>query len=328
LIVGELVPKRIALSNPERFAMLAAQPMRLLSRIGSPAVRFLTWSTDVVLRLLPIRRGAEPPVTEDEIKLMMEQGAQAGAFAPAEQEMIQGVFDLGDRRAAELMQPRRSVVWLDIEDTPETIREVIGQSKFSRFPVGEGSLDKVLGYVHVKKLLDLCVQGKPLDVKACLADLPVVPESMRALSILEVFKQSRTHIALVVNEHGAAEGMITMHDILEAVVGDLPAPGDKPEDHAVRREDGSWLVDGITPVFELKDLLGLHELPGEEDESFATLGGFIISQLRRIPSPGDHFEAQGKRYEVVDMDGNRIDKVLVSDVPGTSDSSSAGDVSE
>ncbi len=315
LILGELVPKRVALSNPERFAMAVAGPMRLLSRIAGPAVRFLSWSTETVVRLLPIRRGGEPPVTEEEIRLMIEQGAQAGAFEPAEQEMIEGVFGLGDRRAVELMQPRMRITWLDVQDSPEAIRDVIGKSNYSRFPVGDGSLDKVLGYVHVKNLLDLCVQGKPLDVKSCLRSLPVVPETMRALKVLEVFQQSRTHIALVVNEHGAAEGLITMHDILESVVGDLPAPGEKLETHAMKRDDGSWLVDGITPVFEFKELLGVRELPGEDEESFATIGGFVVFQLGRIPATGDHFEIEGKRYEVVDMDGNRVDKILVSDVP-------------
>ena len=315
LIVGELVPKRIALSNPERFAMAVAPSMQLISRAMSPAVRFLSWSTDIVMRLVPFRGSNEPAVTEEEIKLMVEQGAQAGAFEAVEQEMIEGVFGLGDRRAVELMRPRMNIAWLDIQDPPEAIRAAIAAHKYSRFPVGDGSFDKVLGYVHVKNLLDLCVEGQPLDVKSCLRTLPAVPETIRALKVLEVFKQSRTHIALVVNEHGGAEGLITMHDILEAVVGDLPALGETTEAHVTRREDGSWLVDGITPLFEFKEALDIRELPGEKDESFATVGGFMVSQLGRIPSAGDHFTAQGRRYEVMDMDGNRVDKILVSDVP-------------
>jgi len=243
---------------------------------------------------------------------MVEQGAQAGAFEEAEQEMIEGVFRLGDRRAVELMRPRMSMVWLDLQDDPEAIRAVIRQSSYSRFPVGDGSLDRVLGYVHVKDLLDLSVEGRPFDVKGCIRQLPAVPETMGALKVLEVFQQSRTHIALVVNEHGAAEGLVTIHDILEAVVGDLPAPGEKPETHIAERDDGSWLVDGITPVYEFKEELGIRELPGEDDGSFTTLGGFVITQLGRIPAAGDNFEIGGRRYEVVDMDRNRVDKVLVS----------------
>ncbi len=315
LILGELVPKRIALSNPERFAMAVAPPMRFLSRAASPAVRFLSGSTELVLRVFRIRHASEPPVTEEEIKQMIEEGTEAGAFEEAEQEMIEGVFGLGDRRAAELMRPRMEIVWLDIQDSPESIWATIGKNTYSRFPVGDGSLDQVIGWVHVKDLLGLCIDGRPLNLNSCLRPLPPVPETMRALNVLEVFKQSRTHIALVVNEHGAAEGLITMHDILEAVVGDLPSPGEPAENRATRREDGSWLVDGATPVFEFKELLDLRELPGEEEGIFTTLAGFVVSHLGRMPVAGDYFEIGSKRYEVVDMDRNRVDKILVSDVP-------------
>ncbi len=253
LILGELVPKRIALSNPERFAMAVAPAMKFLSRAAGPAVRFLSGSTELVLHALRIRRQAEPPVTEEEIKQMIEEGTEAGAFEEAEQEMIEGVFGLGDRRAAELMRPRMEIVWLDIQDTPESIWATIARSTYSRFPVGDGSLDQVVGWVHVKDLLGLYIEGRPLNLRSCLRPLPPVPETMRALNVLEVFKQSRTHIALVVNEHGAAEGLITMHDILEAVVGDLPSPGEPANEPVVRREVGSWLVDGATPVFEFKN---------------------------------------------------------------------------
>lgn len=315
LILGELVPKRIALSNPERFAMAVAPAMRFLSRVASPAVRFLSGSTELVLHALRVRHQTEPPVTEEEIKQMIEEGTEAGAFEEAEQEMIEGVFGLGDRRAAELMRPRMEIVWLDIQDTPESIWATIARSSYSRFPVGDGSLDQVVGWVHVKDLLGLYIDGRPLNLRSCLRPLPPVPETMRALNVLEVFKQSRTHIALVVNEHGAAEGLITMHDILEAVVGDLPAPGEPAEEPAVRREDGSWLVDGATPVFEFKELLDIKELPGEDEGSFTTVAGFVVSQIGRMPAAGDAFVVGSKRYEVVDMDRNRVDKILVSDVP-------------
>jgi len=311
LILGELVPKRLALSNPEHFAMAMASPMRFLSRLAAPAVRFLSASTDLVLRALPVRKSSESPVTEEEIKLMVEQGAEAGAVEEAEQEMIEGVFSLGDRRAAELMRPRMSVVWLDMQDGLDALRDTISRNHYSRYPVGDGSLDKILGYVHVKDLLDSCVQGRPFDLGCCIRQLPAVPETMRALKVLEVFQQSRTHIAMVINEHGAAEGLITMHDIVEALVGALPAPGENRETHLAEREDGSWLVDGITPIYELKEALGIRELPGEE-ESYTTVGGFVTAQLGRIPAAGDHFEAGGRRYEIVDMDRNRVDKVLVS----------------
>ncbi len=317
VILGELVPKRIALSNPERFAMATAPVMLALSKAAGPVVRFLSWSTETVLYAFRIRRQEEPPVTEEEIKQMIEEGTEAGAFEEAEQEMIEGVFGLGDRRAVELMRPRMDIVWLDIQDTEEAIWATIAKNTYSRFPVGDGSLDQVLGYVHVKDLLGLHIEGRPPDIRSCMRTLLAVPESMWALRVLEMFKQSRTHIALVVNEHGAAEGLITMHDILEALVGEMPAPGEKQAARATQREDGSWLVDGSTPVFEFKELLDIRELPGEEDGRYTTLGGFVNTQLGRMPAAGDHFEAGTKRYEVVDMDRNRVDKVLVSDLPET-----------
>lgn len=315
LILGELAPKRIALSNPERFALAVAPAMLALSRAAGPVVRFLSWSTGLVLRAFGIQSHAEPPVTEEEIKFMIEEGTEAGAFEEAEQEMIEGVFGLGDRRAVELMRPRMDIVWLDIQDTAEAIWAAIAKNTYSRFPVGDGNLDQVLGYVHVKDLLGLHIEDRPLDVRSCMRTLPAVPETMRALNVLEMFKQSRAHIALVVNEHGSTEGLITIHDILEALVGDLPSPGEKEEPHGVQREDGSWLVDGSTPVFEFKELLDIREMPGEDDGNYTTLGGFVLAQLGRMPGVGDHFEAGSKRYEVVDMDRNRVDKILVSEAP-------------
>jgi putative hemolysin len=322
LIIGELVPKRLALSNPERFAMLMAGPMHLLSRIGAPAVRVLSWSTDVVLKLIPMKRVNEPAVTEEEIKLMIEQGTKTGTFEVAEQDMIKGVFQLGDRRAVELMQPRMTVVWLDIQSQPETIQATIRAHRYSRFPVGKGSLDRLLGYVHVKDLLELCMVGSPLQIDRCIRPLPAISENMPALKILEIFQRDRTNIAMVVDEHGAFEGLVTMHDIVEAIIGDLPAPGDRPEERATQREDGSWLIDGTLPIFEFKALAGIDKLVGEDEHKFTTIGGFVLAQLRRIPIAGDHFIAAGWRYEVVDMDRNRVDKLLVNKIP---DSKTASD---
>jgi len=315
LILGELVPKRIALSNPERFAMAVAGPMRLLSRISTPAVRILSGSTNLVLRLMPMRKGAEPTITEAEIRAMIEEGTKIGAFDETEQEMIEGVFRLGDRKVVELMQPRVNIEWLDLRQHPEENLATISGSQYSRFPVGDGNLDLIAGYVHVGDLLHRHIAGQPLDIGAALRPLPAVPDSMRALKLLETFQQHGTHIALVVDEHGGTEGIITMHDILEAVVGSLPAPGEKPDSGVTRREDGSWLVDGMLPIFEFKEIIALGNLPGERDAAFTTVAGFVLAQLGRIPAVGDHFNAGDHRYEIVDLDGKRIDKVLVTELP-------------
>jgi putative hemolysin len=319
IILGELVPKRLALTNPEMFAASMAPFMKMLAGIASPAVRLLGWSTEQVLRVLPQPRSEGKEITEEEIKVLIEQGTEEGTFEETEQEMVEGVFELGDRRVVDLMRPRNKIAWLDIREEPEVIRDAILANLYSRFPVVDGDLDRVLGFVHVKDLLGQCIKGQPINLKTSLRQLPAMPEMMTALNALETFKKSGTHIALIVNEYGGTEGLITLNDIVESIVGDLPANGEKPKQWAKRREDGSWLVDGAIPVFELKDLLGIRNLSGEDENAYTTLGGFVFMQLGRIPSTAEYFELDGWRYEVVDMDGNRIDKVLISRIPDLPD---------
>ncbi len=315
LVVGELVPKRLALNNPEGVATAMATPMQLLSRIAYPAVHLLGLSTELLLRTLRVKPSTEPPVTEEEIRALIEQGTQAGMFEAAEQEMVERVFRLGDRRVSAVMTPRTEIVWLDREASAEEIRHTITTSVHSRFLVADGSLDNILGVVHAKDLLAHILSGQTLDVSATLQQPLYVPESMRALKALELFKQSATHIALVIDEYGGIQGLVTPTDILEAIVGDLPEAGEQLELLAVRREDGSWLLDGMLPVDEFKDLFDLDGLPGEDQGIYQTLAGFVIMQLGRIPVVADYFEWEGLKIEVVDMDGNRVDKVLVTPTP-------------
>ncbi len=309
LVIGELVPKRIALHDAERIACTVAAPMRVLSLIASPAVHLLSISTDAVLRILGIRPVAEPPVTEEEINILIEQGMKAGTFEKAERDMVEHVFRLGDLRVGALMTPRTEMVWLDIDDSPEEIRHKITDSGHSRFPVGQGSLDNILGIVQVKDMLGRTMAGKPVDLKASLRRPLFVPESTHALKVLELFKQSRIHISLVVDEYGSVQGLVTLNNILEEIVGDIPSVEELEQPLAVQREDGSWLLDGMLPVNDFKDIFGIRELPGEG--IYQTLGGFVLMHVGRIPSVGNHFEWGGLRFEVVDMDKNRIDKVLV-----------------
>jgi putative hemolysin len=317
LILGELVPKRLALNNPERIASALGPPMRALSVIASPIVHLLTFSTELVLRILGIRPTQEPPVTEEEIKVLIEQGTQAGMIEEAEQDMVERVFRLGDRRVNSLMTPRTKVVWINVEDTPEEIQARISESIFSRFPVYRGSRDNILGMLHVKDLLDSSLQCRLLDLHSILQRPLFVPESMRALRVLELFKQSATPIALVIDEYGHIQGLVTLNDILEAIVGDIPTVEELSEPQAIQREDGSWLLDGMLPVDEFKEIFHLSKLPGEENEDFQTLGGFVMMHMERIPMAGDHFIWEGLRFEVMDMDGNRVDKVLVMAVGGS-----------
>jgi putative hemolysin len=311
-LIGELVPKRLALHNPERIASAVARPMRALSVVAAPAVHLLSLSTDLILRLLGVRAQRESPVTEGEIRVLIDQGTRAGLFEEAEQDMVERVFRLGDRRVNALMTPRTEITWLDLDDEPAEILRQLAEAPYSRYPVGHESLDEVVGIVQVKDLLTQVLEGRPLDLKAALRHPLYVPETMRALKLMELFKQSGNHVALVVDEFNGVQGLVTFNDVLEAIVGDIPSPEDEESPQVAEREDGSWLVDGMLPVDEFKDHFDLDELPGEERGDYQTLGGFVMMHIGRIPAAADHFVWDGLRFEVVDMDGNRVDKVLVS----------------
>jgi putative hemolysin len=315
LIIGELVPKRLALNNPERIAASVAQPMQMLSKIGSPIVYLLSASTDTVLRLLGITPSTEPQVTEEEIKVLIEQGTEAGTFEEAEQDMLNRVFRLSDRRVSALMTPRPDIVWLDLDDSAETNRQIMIAQAHGQFPVCQGELDNVLGIVRVNDLLSRCLANQPFDLTATLQRPLYVPENTPGLKILELFKQSGTHIAIVVDEYGVIQGLVTLNDILGEIVGDIPSVDQLDEPQTVQREDGSWLVDGMLPVEEFFELFEIPELPKEQRGNYHTMGGFVVTQLGRIPMATDNFEWQGMRFEVMDMDGNRVDKVLVIPMP-------------
>ncbi|MEK6407358.1 MAG: hemolysin family protein [Acidobacteriota bacterium] len=312
LVFGELVPKRLALNRAEQIASAVARPVRLLSVIASPAVRLLSFSTDAVLRVFGGKPSGEPPITEDEIRMLMRQGTAAGVFEAAEENLVRNVFRLVDKRVVGLMTPRHEIAWLDIDDPPEANQNKIARSPHSRFPVCEGSIDKVVGVVRAKDLLVQQSSGQAFNLQAVMRQPILVPESTRAVKVLEVFKQTGRHLAVVVDEHGGTEGLVTHHDMLQAIVGDIPLAGELAESPVVQREDGSWLIDGAILVDELRELLQLKELPWTETGKFQTLGGFMMTRLGRIPSVGEHFELNGVRFEVVDMDGRRVDKVLIA----------------
>jgi len=312
LIVGELAPKRVALQNPERIAMMMAKPMGRLAVLTSPLVTFLSWSTDLLLRILGIEATSEPSVTEEEIKVMIEQGAESGVFAVAEQDMVERIFRFGDRTVSSLMTRRPDIVWLDLEDPIERNLQILTNRAYSRLPVCQGSLDHVLGVVNAKDLLIQSVEGKAFDIIAALQPPVFVPETLPALKLLETLRKARTHIVLVIDEHGGIEGIVTLNDILGSLVGDLPAVDESDEPYAVRREDGSWFLDGLLPIDDFKALLNVDYLPDEETGNFQTLSGFVMMQMGRVPTVGEHFDAINLRFEVADMDGYRIDKVLVA----------------
>lgn len=315
LVIGELVPKRLALRHPEGIAAAMAIPMRALSRISYPVVLLLSISTDAVFGLFGKRAVQEPPVTEEEIKTLVQKGTEAGVFEESEQDMVEAVFRLGDRSARSFMTPRIQIVWLDLDDSLEQIREKISKSGHSRFPVSAGSLDQVKGAVQAKDLLANSLAGKPFNLETLLQQPLFVPRGVSALEVLEAFKESGKHIALVVDEYGGIEGLLTHHDILEAIAGEIPFSEKRAEPMAVQRPDGSWLLDGLLPVDEFKEIFHLESLPGEKKDAYQTLGGFLFTQMGRVPSVSDDYAWGNLRFEIVDMDGKRIDKVLVTLLP-------------
>jgi putative hemolysin len=312
LILGELVPKRLALNGAEAVASRVAGPMRLLSSVTSPAVWFLSASTETVLRLLRVHSTPESPVSEQEVEILMEEGARAGVFEEEERDLVARALRLDDRPVKALMTPRPRVMWLDADDPPEENLRRAAQSRHSYFPVARGDLDDLLGLASVKDAWAQEAAGRSADLLGSLRQPPLVSEGAPSTAALEAFKQSGMPVALVIDERGHIEGLITLTDVLEALVGEVPDADEDAEEPIVWREDGSCLVDGLLAADELKEHLRLRELPREEEADYQTVGGMVMDALGRVPRTGDGFEWEGYAFEVLDMDGRRVDKVLVA----------------
>jgi putative hemolysin len=283
--------------------------MILISRLFAPFVWLLGRITDLIVRLLGLKPGTESPVTEEEIQLLIDQGTEAGVFEEAEHDMVEGVFSLGDQRVYSLMTPRTDIVYLDINDSIEEIQQKIAQSEYSRFPVRQGSLDTILGIVKSRDLLVSSLGSEPIRLKDLLRPAFYIPETMFASRALEIFKEKGTEMLLIIDEFGGLQGLLTITDVLEEIVGQI----EMNEPQATQRQDGSWLLDGMLEVDEFKEIFDLPVLPHEDE--YETLSGFVMISLGRVPQAADHFEWQGLRFEVIDMDGRRVDKVLVTSLP-------------
>lgn len=308
---GELIPKRIALSHPERYALLVARPMRLLTRLGTPVVWLMSTATDNFMRLFGLGDSARQKASDEEVALLLEQGQSEGVFHAAEKRMVEGVLALDRLPVTAIMTPRPKIVWLNAEDPDDVNWRKIVANGHSHFPVYRKSTDNVAGMISVKALWANSAAGFNTPLPDLLAQPLRVRETVSCIQVLETFKRSGRHIALVTSASGAICGLVTLIDVLEAIVGDLPARGEAPGTSAIKRADGSWLIDASLPVSDLKKLLELPSLPGEEHANFQTLGGFLMTNFGRIPNAGDAFEAGSFRWEVVDMDHFRIDKVWV-----------------
>lgn len=318
LVIGELVPKRLALNNAERIATLVAPLMQFVATVTKPFVSLLSFSTEIVLRLLGIKVASEPAITEEEVKILIEQGREAGVFEDVEQEIVERVFRLSDRTVNSLMTHRSEIVWLDVDDPlEENIKKIIS-SGHSNFVVCKGDVDEVIGVLRAKDLLREYAAGRSVAIPASLPMPPFVPQGMNALVVVERLRKDKSPVALIVDEYGSIDGMVTLTDVLEAIVGNIPALDVDGEPEATRREDGSWLLDGMMSVDDLQMLLDLDELPGNPHD-YETVGGLFMNQMGRIPAVGAKFEWKDFRFEVMDMDGHRVDKVLVAPItPPTS----------
>jgi putative hemolysin len=311
LVIGELVPKRLALTNPERAAALLAPPMRLLARVTAPFVHVLTLSTEAIVRLLGIQGGSDQSVTEEEVKIMIDEGTATGVFEPTEREMVTRVFGFTDLSVNALMTPRPDLVTFDITDSEETIRNKLTLHAHSRFPVVNGGIENVLGVVTAQDLLGYCLAGKPMDLQTLMQPPLFVTESMGALELLEKFKAEHCRVAMVMDEYGGIEGMITINHLTEAIVGDVPRARNESASGIEQRPDGTWLVEGRVPNHEFKAKLGIKSLPDEADGAYATVGGFVMNMLGRMPAAGDVFDWDGWRIQVMNMDGLRVDRIEI-----------------
>lgn len=325
LILGELVPKQIAMANAEKTAAFVSRPMALLSRVAAPVVWLLSVSSRAIVMLLPKSTSPSPAVTEEEIRILIEQGTEAGVIREAEQEIVERVFRLGDRKVTSLMTPRTELVWIDSREPAETWMEKVASGGFSYYPVCDGRMDNLVGVLSVKSLLAHVLHGEKPDFASAMIQPLLVPEMTEAFRVLDLFRESGKHLAIVVDEYGGLSGIVTMNDFLQALVGDFAHSNHDGEQGIVERADGSWLVEAWLPIDEFKSHLGLRTLGGERRGGFDTVGGFVLDHLGHIPKAAEWFEEGGLRFEVVDMDGHRIDKVLVERVPETDTSDEEGE---
>lgn len=309
-LLGELVPKRIAMTNPEPIASAVALAMYVLSRAAAPAVWLLRSSTEGMLRVLGFSGARMSTVTEEEVRSLIAEGTRSGVFEPQEREMIEGVFRLADRPARAIMTPRADIEWVDLNADDTTLQEAFANCRFSRLLVCDGSVDHAVGIVQMRDVIPVLLEHQPMDLKTLMRPALFVPDRTAILKLLDMFKDDKTHLAIVVDEYGTTEGLVTLTDLLESIAGEIPEPGEDEDELLVERDDGSWLADGMIPIDEFEDMTGLRGL--RNVGNFHTLAGFVLHCLGHLPKAGDKFTHDGSCFEVVDMDGRRIDKVLVT----------------
>lgn len=317
LVIGELVPKRIALNSPESVAIKVAKGMKILSKICGPLVTVLGASTNCVLKILRIQDDETNTVTEEEIELMIEEGRVEGTIEKEEQDIIKRVFKLDDQKVDMIMTPRNDIVWIDLEDNDETNKNKIIESKRSIFPIAKGELDDFIGVVQAKDILSYIFKKENINLEEIVKDPLIVPENLESLELLKQFKENQeyVHMSLIVDEFGSLVGLITLNDLLEGIVGDIPGIDENSDPKALKREDESWLIDGRYNLDRFKELFNYsEEFPEEKEDNYSTIAGFILSYIGKIPIEGEKFQWEKFCFEIMDMDGHQIDKILVTEI--------------
>lgn len=317
IVLGELIPKRLAVSKPEKVVIQLSPTIRVMTKIFRPLTKLLATSTNLGLKVLRINTDAGPVITEDEIQAYIEQGRDIGVIEETEKDMFSGIFRLSERRVDALMTPHTEVVWIDLEDSREQIIHELTHSEYSRIPAARGDLDEVVGMINIKELVGVDLHSPDFQIAAYIREPLFVPENLPALKAFEKFRETGIHQALVIDEYGGVQGMVTLYDVLEAIVGSLPADEFDQEQEAVQWPDGSWSFDGLIAIDELVEMLDLPDLTEEERAGYQTLSGLVMNQLGSVPTIGETFTLGKWRFEVIDMDGRRVDRVLAMPLPDT-----------
>ena len=315
LVIGELVPKRIGLGNPEGIATRMARPMKLLAKIASPAVKVLSISTDALLSILPFKPSDENAVTEEEIRLMMQEGLRSGTFNEVESEIVHSALELDELTVHDIMTPRIKITWLDKNEPHEAVWHKIAVSGHTFFPVFEGTRDNIVGIVSIKALYANLAAGLPARIPDLMTDPLVVPATQPVMQLLDMFRRTGKHIALVADEFGGIDGLVALNDVMQAILGDFPSQEERLRPDCRQRPDGTWLMDGLVSIDRVEEILPGLELSDEDSEDIQTLAGFVMKQLGRIPNEGERFEYQDYFFEVIDMDRHRVDKLLIGSLP-------------
>lgn len=319
LVIGELVPKRLAMNNPERVARALSGPMTILARAASPLVSFLSWSTDFILRLLSQETVESTGISEEEVTMLVREGTESGVFDRTEKDIVERTFRAGDKYVNALMTPRQDIVWLDHDATPDTVKTIIADNPHSNYPVCRGNLDDVIGTARTEDILSQFLRSGSLDYASFVNRANFIPETMAVLNVLEMFKKTGIHQALVVDEYGSVLGLVTLTDIMSEIVGDIPEVDDLERRDIVRRENGTFLVDGLVSIDEFSEYFRIQGDQHAEQGAYHTVGGLVMQRLGHVPNVGDRVQLPEMRLEVVDMDGHRVDKVLITPKKATSE---------